>query len=460
MEPWAPIGAATRPSLCFEAWTVQKPVKTSNKHMAREPAARRFPWQRLAGGVLGLVLGFNSLRVAAQSNGGEDIVLGSQLVELLWGLFLLGGIVAAGVVWIALIRRSSRRRLDTLRHRESVLDEHYRDLFENAHDILFTHDREGRLLSLNRAGEEILGYSRAEAVQLKLTQLILSEDRTAYLQVLEQLEAGTDREHVEVTLMAKDGRHVALRLNIRRQSLPGRPPQIQGVAWDITERRQAEEALRESEHRLRRALEDRIRLGRDLHDGIIQSIYAVGLSLGECRRLIEPDPAQAQHRLEQSITNLNTVIRDVRNFIVGLEPEALKGREFGSALESIVAGLGVPGSTHFCFEVDPKAAERLDNAQSTHLLHIAREAISNAIRHGEASQMAIALRLRPDGVQLELLDDGRGFDCNAPNGAGFGLRNIEGRARELEARSEVLSEPGRGTRITVEIPSGRLHANN
>jgi PAS domain S-box-containing protein len=391
--------------------------------------------------------------VTAQNPRSSDLSGGPQLDELFWGLFLLAAVAAAGVVWGALVRRSFRRQLDSLRHRESVLDEHYKDLFENAHDILFSHDLEGRLLSLNRAGEELLGYTRAEATQLKLTQLILPEDRTAYSKVLEQLEAGTDRDHVEVTLSAKDGRHVALRLNVRRQTLPGRAPQIQGIAWDITERRQAEEALRESEHRLRRALEDRIRLGRDLHDGIIQSIYAVGLSLGECRRLMETDLPQAQRRLEQSIANLNTVIRDVRNFIVGLEPEALKGREFGAALESVVAGLDVASSTHFSFEVDPKAAERLDGPQLTQLMQIAREAISNAIRHGDASEVAITLGLHPEGVQFELQDDGKGFDpANLNGGAGFGLRNIEGRARELQARSQVRSAPGRGTCVTVQIP--------
>jgi PAS domain S-box-containing protein len=379
-----------------------------------------------------------------------------EVTELLWGLSLLGGIVAAGIVWIAVLRRNSRRQLDTLRQRESALDQHYRDLFENAHDILFTHDLDGRLLSLNRAGEVLLGYTRAEATQLKLTQLILPEDRTAYLKVLEQLEAGAERDHVEVTLRAKEGRHVALRLNVRRQSLSGRPTQVHGVAWDITERRQAEEALRESEQRLRRALEDRIRLGRDLHDGIIQSIYAVGLTLGECRRLVASDPAEAQARLEQSISNLNTVIRDVRNFIVGLEPEALKGRGFGAALESIVTALGPAPSTRIAFDVDPKAADRLDATQSTHLLQIAREAISNAIRHGAASRMNIALRLGPGGVHLELQDDGKGFNSQTPNGSGFGLRNIESRTRELNARGQVRSEPGQGTRITIEVPSTSL----
>ncbi len=299
---------------------------------------RRSPHQRLSG-VLTILALLGGSTLLAQTDAAPSRGPLPELTELIWALVFLGGFVVAAIIWVAVLRRASRRQLETIRRREQALHEHYQDLFENAHDILFAHDTDGQLTALNRAGEQILGYRREEAGRLKLTQLIVPEDRAAYLQVLESLQTGTDRGHVEVSVNAKDGHRVALRVNVRRQSLPGRPVQVLGIAWDITQRRLAEEALRESEQRLRHSLEERIRIGRDLHDGIIQSIYAVGLGLGECRRLVQGNPP-AEHRLDQSIAELNTVIRDVRNFIGGLEPEALRGREFDAALKSIATSLG------------------------------------------------------------------------------------------------------------------------
>jgi PAS domain S-box-containing protein len=374
-----------------------------------------------------------------------------ELAELVWGLLFIGGFIVAAILWVAVLRRASRRQLETIRQRENALHEHYQDLFENAHDILFAHDTEGQLTALNRAGEQILGYSREEAKGLKLTQLIVSEDRAAYFQVLELLQTGTDRGHVEVSATAKDGRRVVLRINIRRQNLAGQPVQILGIAWDITQRRLAEEALRESEQRLRRSLEERIRIGRDLHDGIIQSIYAVGLGLRECRRLIQDDPP-AQQRLDQSISELNSVIRDVRNFIGGLGPDALAGREFGAALQSVAASLGDGVSAEFAFEVDPKAASRLSADQAAHLLQIAREAMTNALRHGHATRISVSLQCRGNRLELEVRDDGTGFDPDTVPGTGLGLKNMEGRAMELGGRCEVDSAPSRGTHVRIQIP--------
>jgi PAS domain S-box-containing protein len=374
-----------------------------------------------------------------------------ELTDAIWGLLFIGGLVVAALIWLAVLRRTSRRQLESIRERERALQEHYRDLFENAHDILFAHDDDGQLSALNRAGEEILGYTREEAVRVKFTQLIIPEDRAAYFKVLDLIQSSADRGHAEVCVTAKAGNRVALRINLRRQALPGRPAQVLGIAWDITQRRLAEDALRESEQRLRHSLEERIRIGRDLHDGIIQSIYAVGLGLGECRRMAEGNQPVAE-RLDQSITELNTVIRDVRNFIGGLEPEALKGREFGSALKSIAQGLGGGTLTEFRFDVDPQAADRLNPNQAAQLLQIAREAMTNALRHGHAPQIAVSLRLRDGSLELEIQDDGTGFDPDTLSGTGLGLGNIKGRAAELGGRCGIDSLPSHGTTVRVEIP--------
>jgi PAS domain S-box-containing protein len=374
-----------------------------------------------------------------------------ELTELIWALVFIGGFSVAAIIWVAVLRRASRHQLETLRQREQALHEHYQDLFENAHDILFAHNTDGQLTALNHAGEQILGYSRDEAKHLKLTQLIVSEDRAAYLQVIESLQTGTDRGHVEVNVTAQDGRRVALRINLRRQTLPGRPIQFLGIAWDITKRRLAEEALRESEQRLRHSLEERIRIGRDLHDGIIQSIYAVGLGLGECRRLVQGSPP-AEQRLDQSIAELNTVIRDVRNFIGGLEPEALKGRELGAALKSIAAGLGGKTSAEFVFEVDPKAAGRLHAHQATQLLQIAREAMTNALRHGHATRITVSLQQQDQRLTFEVQDDGTGFDPTAVSGTGLGLGNMQGRAGELGGHCDIHSVSNHGTTVRLSIP--------
>jgi PAS domain S-box-containing protein len=397
----------------------------------------------------GMVMMSPCFAVAADSLEGSSPV--SELTELIWGLLLIGGFVVAAIIWVAILRRTSRRQLETIRRREQALHEHYQDLFENAHDVLFAHDLEGRLTALNRAGEQILGYPREEACRLKLSELVAPEDRVAYAQAIEQLVGTADRGHVEVAAAAKDGRRVVLRINLRRQSLAGRPAQILGIAWDITQRRLAEEALRESENKLRRSLEERIRIGRDLHDGIIQSIYAVGLGLGECRRLVRANPAAAS-RLDQSIADLNAVIRDVRNFIGGLEPDALKDREFGEALQAIASSLRAGTPFEFELAVDPIAVHRLTSSQAAQFLQIAREAMTNALRHGRARRVEVSLKNHGGQLELVVRDDGTGFDPAAVSGPGLGLKNIEGRAREMNGTCEIQSAPDRGTQVKLAVP--------
>jgi PAS domain S-box-containing protein len=425
--------------------------------MARAPLQTDCPAIRGSRcGLIAATLWLSCLTALATNDSIEPAAL-PQLMELLWSLLFLVLFVLAAIIWVGLIRRNVRERTETIREREAALEEHYRELFENARDIIFTHDLEGNLTSLNKAGEDILGYARAEAAKLNLSRLLAPEYQEAFNKVVSQLKDGLADTHCELEMRAKNGRRVVLRTSLRMLHAEAKPGRIQGIAWDITEQKQAEEALRDSEQRLRRSLEERVRIGRDLHDGIIQSIYAIGLGLGDCRRMLKESPGDAEAKLAKAIVDLNMVIRDVRNFIVGLEPEALKGREFKTALESLVASMNESRSTRFSFDVDPHAADRLNASQATHLLQIAREVLSNSLRHARAKTTVVSLQTRNGGVHLEVRDDGVGFDQANLSGTGFGLRNIEARARELGARSDIASAPGKGTRVTIEIPDEMLY---
>jgi signal transduction histidine kinase len=207
----------------------------------------------------------------------------------------------------------------------------------------------------------------------------------------------------------------------------------------------------QGEQQLRRSMEERDRIGRDLHDDIIQSIYAVGLNLEDCRRVVRQSPEQAEARVASAINTLNNTIRSVRGFLAGLEPKVVNGREFKTALKSLALTSG-DGPTPFQIDVDPSAANSLTSVQATQLLHIAKEAMSNSLRHGQASIVSVSLHPITTGVRLEIRDNGAGFVPEATPGTGHGLRNMTARAREIGAELKIASAPGQGCHIVVTVP--------
>jgi len=260
----------------------------------------------------------------------------------------------------------------------------------------------------------------------------------------------------EYRMLAADGRTVWLRDLVTVVVENDRAVRLRGIMVDITERKRAEEALRSSEGRLRRVLEDRERLARDLHDDVVQRIYAIGLGLEETRRLAAEDAHAAGEQLAGAIAGLNEVIRDVRRHITGSAPQMLDDRKLRSELQALAGAVDGAQRLRFQVETDPGAASRLSHDANTHVLNIAREAMSNSLRHSKGRRGLVSLRPHPEGVRLVVADDGVGFDTRNPTSSGQGLRNIEARARQLAARLEVRSGTARGTRIIVDIPVRQL----
>jgi signal transduction histidine kinase len=217
-------------------------------------------------------------------------------------------------------------------------------------------------------------------------------------------------------------------------------------------RRRAEEDARLKQRLLAASLQEKIRLGRDLHDGIIQSLYAAGLTLESVRTLVVSDPAEANRRLEQARTALNTTIRDIRAYITGLAPENLRRAGFAHALEAQLEELQAGREVRFDVRIDDDAAALLSPDQSLQALQIAREAVSNALRHGGASLVTLRVHRSENEVCLLVHDNGIGFDPADRRPGGHGLSNMEGRAAGIGATLRVTSRPGEGVRVVATLP--------
>jgi signal transduction histidine kinase len=220
---------------------------------------------------------------------------------------------------------------------------------------------------------------------------------------------------------------------------------------DRLQRQSAE--LRKSFDQARVLTDERERLARDLHDNIVQSIYALGMRLDGARKLIDARPKEAAAEVERAIVSLNSVLRDMRGYIAGPQTRGNRGPNLAVQLTELVRAIESAGALRFSVSVDEATVVQLSPEQADNLLQIAREALSNALRHSRARVGSLKLQAVPDGIVLEIIDDGVGFDPREPQQGGRGLRNVESRARQIGATVEIQSAPGHGTRVMIHVPA-------
>ena len=200
-------------------------------------------------------------------------------------------------------------------------------------------------------------------------------------------------------------------------------------------------------------LDERERIGMDLHDGIIQSIYAVGLALDFARSVIKNDPENAKKKIDQAVDGLNNVIRDIRTYILDLRPRQFRGEDLMAGLRQLVEEFRANSRAEATI-INPKdGLVNLPTVNATALFHICQEALANVAKHADANQAKVHLWTTRDRVILEVSDDGQGFDQRKVNAAlGHGLSNMVSRARKVGGDVEITSNPGAGTNILAWVP--------
>jgi len=214
-----------------------------------------------------------------------------------------------------------------------------------------------------------------------------------------------------------------------------------GIAIEFT---RAQEMLR----RLALA-EDRERIAKELHDDVIQSLFAEGMALQAALGMVN-DPSAITARLESSIEHIDRVIRDLRNYIFALQPGAAADRQLDRSLRDLAGDFASSGMRIDVHTDDLVVSLLAGKTQD--IVQFAREAISNAVRHSEAKQVNVSLLASGDAALLEVSDDGIGFDVEHAEGRGHGLANLRARAEALGGEPEIESQPNAGTWVRVRIP--------
>jgi signal transduction histidine kinase len=201
-------------------------------------------------------------------------------------------------------------------------------------------------------------------------------------------------------------------------------------------------------------MDERERIAKELHDGIIQSLFAVGMGL-QGTALVAGSPEVAA-RVEAAVGELDRVILDLRNYIFGLRPGILADRLLDQALRQLGEEVASKSGVTVQVSVDAETAAAL-SAQSHEIVQLTREALSNVTRHAKAGRASVSLVRRRSNAVLTIEDDGIGFDANGST-HGNGLRNMRQRASGLGGEMLVTSAAARGTRLAVTMPLQRTSA--
>ena len=342
------------------------------------------------------------------------------------------------------------------------------DLYNNAPCGYHSLDPEGTFVQINDTELAWLGYAREEVLgRMKFSDIVTADSLKVHQQVFPEFKARGWVRDVEYELIRRDGTVMPVSLSATAiKDKAGHFLMSRSTVFDITERKRTEEAIRQSELRLRHLTaqlltaqeEERHRISLALHDDLGQSLMVLKLQLRGVEKNLPPGPGVAKSRDECSVAldYLDTTIKNIRRISQNLRPAILENFGLGSALQSLV--------NEFCQRQELKCSFELDDLGQTFpteteivIYRIFQEMLTNIGKHAQASQVDIVVKKRQDHVHFSINDNGSGFDvkevlAGTANTGGMGLGSIEERVRMLDGTLQLWSEVGQGTRISFTVP--------
>jgi len=225
--------------------------------------------------------------------------------------------------------------------------------------------------------------------------------------------------------------------------------------FDVEQKKRVEEAERKQA-----TLQERGRISREMHDGTIQSLYGIGLTLEQSRRLMKDVPDHpAGELLDFSIMKLDETIKDIRSYIMDLQQLQFQDIKLRQSILELLNEFAVAAEITPVFNYKENGTQALTPDQRVHIYHIIKESLNNVRRHAQAKLIELNVALQKELIDISINDDGRGFDqgetgfpVGGSPGDHRGLKNMKERIDAMGGQMEIVSNCGQGTKINFIIP--------
>ena len=332
-------------------------------------------------------------------------------------------------------------------------DNLFHHICEAAPDGIVVVGADGRIVMVNARAEQQFGYSREELLGAPVEQLVPGGVRRLHSRHRSQYQSHPAARPMGSGLQLRgerrDGSEFPVEISLSPFEADGERL-IVSIVRDVTERRRLEEE-REQLRMVADTERERQRIAMDLHDGIIQSIYAAALQLEAAVEDVREAPDAAVAGIDRTIDQLNDTIRDIRSYILDLRP-ARYGGDLVVSLEEMLAEFRANSLIETSVDIVPHLPPLTDSQESA-IFHVAQEALNNARKHSRASRLSLSLRSVDGLIRLVIRDNGAGFDPTVEVPQDHrGLRNMLDRAGSAAGAFRVETDRGAGTKVTLELP--------
>jgi PAS domain S-box-containing protein len=370
--------------------------------------------------------------------------------------------LAATVITELELRRelAERTRIESsLRESEARFrrsEEHFRSLIEHTSDIITIVDESGVVLYGSPSVERVLGYALEEVVGQPAVELVHPDDRQrvldAHLAALR--DPGVAQRGVEFRFRHRNGSWRVLEALGSALQYRSAGPRAVLTLRDVTDRRQAEVALRQLAHRLDQVREDELtRISRDIHDQLGHALTAMRLDLAWIVPKLSRNQEPVRRKAGEILELVDHTIDSVRRIAAGLRPPVLEDLGLAAAIDSLLERF----ANQTGIEVELRAQDDdVPAAARLPLYRIVQEALTNVARHAKARRVRVRLEQTSGAVVLEVADDGVGVPLGLLDHVGsLGLIGMRERAVAIGGRFEIRGGPGSGTTIRVMLPRHR-----